>query len=262
MACIVVGMPCDCAGCTTTICVVWCSTVPVYGAGVAILSGSTVVASGTTGSGGCVTLTIPAAGSYTVQVTVSGSVVYSATKSLACNGTTTIGLTTAPVVCCGGYAIPDSLTLTDAAGSLGFVYLSGSSPPSWYGGHAVTQTSCPVTTPGGICVVGAPSSGPVRCCYQMTCHAGSNPTFGLQRAWSWVYESGTLTPIWYQDPGGFPAGICTTAPPASCGSPLTDTASDAENPTSTLPFMISFSPSPAGGNATGDPVGGSVSISQ
>ena len=193
-------------------------------------------------------------------MTVSGSVVSSATKSLACNRTT-IGLTKAPVVCCRGYAIPDSLTLTDAAGSLGFVYLSGSSPPSWYGGHAVTQTSCPVTTPAGCAWSGHHRADLCRAAIN-TCHAGSNPTFGLQCAWSRVYESGTLTPIWYQDPGGFPAGICTTAPPASCGSPLTNTASDAENPTLTSPFMISFSPSPAGGNATGDPVGGSVSISQ
>jgi len=96
----------------------------------------------------------------------------------------------------------------------------------------------------------------------MICFAGQAPTFQVQRAWSWVYEQGTLTPIWYQDPSGFAPGVpCVTAPPPSCGSPLTDTASDSEDPTSTSPFAIAFMPAPAGSNATPDPIGGSVAIS-
>ena len=96
----------------------------------------------------------------------------------------------------------------------------------------------------------------------MICHAGQNPTFAVQRSWSWVYQQGTLTPIWYQDPSGFaPGQFCITAPPAICGNPLTDTASFGANPTSTSPFVLSGTPAPAASNATSDPVGGSIAIS-
>ena len=91
---------------------------------------------------------------------------------------------------------------------------------------------------------------------------GPDPTFAIQRSWSWVYQPGTLTPIWYQDPSGFVAGQpCTTGPPAMCGSPHTDVSTDAKNPTTTSPFAISFNPTPAVSNYTSDPVGGTVAIS-
>ncbi len=264
------GACCGC-GCLVTICVVQCITVPVYGATVAILSGGVTVVTGTTGTGGCVALTIPSAGTYTVQVTVSGSLVYNAGRSLTCNGTVTIPISAANVVCCGGYAIPYVLTLTDAAGSLGFCFYPSAFYPTWYGGHALMLTSCAVITPGGTCTSLPPSTGPVKACYQMVCYSGSSPTFSLLRNWSWVYEQGTLTPIWYQDASGFSdcnqAGgtqslPCATAPPASCGSPLTDSASGSANPSSTSPFLINFSLADNGANATADPVGsGSVSVS-
>lgn len=255
------GACCGC-GCNTTICVVQCGSVPVYGASVVVASGSTTVASGTTGSGGCVTLSIPSAGSYTVQVTVSGTMVYNASRTLSCNGTITVALSASGLVCCGGYAIPYNLTLTDAGGSLSFVYYPSYYYPIWYGGHAVTRESCTISTPNDICVSNPPSSGPVRICYQMICYAGDSPRFAIQRAWSWVYEPGTLTPIWYQDPTGFVAGLpCATAPPASCGSPLTDTSSFSANPSSTSPFVLSGTPAAAPSNATADPVGGSIVIS-
>ena len=194
---------------------------------------------------------------------MSGQIVYSATRTLPPGGTTTIALGgNALVVCCGGYAIPETLTLTDAAGSLSFVYYPNSFYPTWYGGHAVQRASCSVTTPNNICVAAPASQGPVRVCYQMICYAGQNPTFAIQRSWSWVYQPGTLTPIWYQDPSGFVAGQpCTTGPPAMCGSPHTDVSTDAKNPTTTNPFAISFNPTPAVSNYTSDPVGGTVAIS-
>jgi hypothetical protein len=247
--------------CSCTICVVQCSNLPVVGALIKVLDGGgNLVAQCTTGSNGC--CTVPVSGTYTVQVWISGTLDYSATRNLPAGGGLTVSISGANTVCCGGYAIPTSLTLTDAAGSLAFDFYPNSYYPIWYGGHAVTRLSATVQTPNGICFTDPASYGPVKVCYQMICYAGQNPTFAIQRAWSWVYQQGTSTPIWYQDPSGFAQGQpCATAPPASCGSPLTDTASDSENPSSTSPFAISFNPVPAGSNATPDPIGGTVSIS-
>src|SRR5262249_26722667 len=212
-------------GSRTTICVGACGDLPVYGAVITVLFGSNVVATCTTGSNGCCQL--PIAGTYRVQVTVGGTLEYSATRTLPAGGTTTISLgSNSGLVCCGGYAIPQVLRLTDAAGSLTFVYDPNYFYPLWTGRHHVQRQSCSVTTPNNICIVARPSQGPVRVCYQMICHAGQNPTFAVQRSWSWVYQQGTLTPIWYQDDSGFaPGQFCITAPPAICGNPLTDTPS-------------------------------------
>lgn len=254
-----IGGPC-CCGCVS-VCAVMCAGMPVVGATVQALSGGTVVASCVTGTTGCCELCI--VGTYEVKVTVSGTVVYDYTRTLTAGGHIVIALPAgASVVCCGSYAVPTSFTLTDAAGSLAFDYYSGSYYPTWYGGHAVSKTSCTVTTPNDICVVADPSTGPVRVCYQMICYGGSSPAFTLQRSWSWVYMPSTFTPIWYQDPSGFITGQpCATGPPAMCGSPHTDIATDSQNPTSTGPFAISFNPVAAGSNYTADPVGGSVAIS-
>jgi hypothetical protein len=195
---------------------------------------------------------------------VSGGVTYpQGTHSLA-GGTITIVVppSDVPVVCCGGYMIPYNLTLTDAVGSLSFVYYPGYFFPIWYGGHSVDLLSCSVTTPDNVCVAAQPSVGPVKVCYQMICDAGSSPVYSVQRSWSWVYQQGTLTPIWYQDPSGIaPGQPCTTAPPGSCGSPHTDTAGFAANPSPADPFTISGTPVDVVGNYTPDPVGGSVVIS-
>jgi hypothetical protein len=248
-------------GSQTTICVAVCGNLPVYGAVITVLSGSSVVATCTTGANGCCQL--PVAGTYIVQVAVGGTLGYSATRTLAAGGMTTIALgSNSGLVCCGGYAIPQVLTLTDGAGSMKFVYDPNYYYPLWTGGHSVQLMSCSVMTPNNICIVAPPSQGPVRICYQMICHAGQNPTFAIQRSWSWVYQQGTLAPIWYQDNSGFaPGQFCITAPPAICGNPLTDTASFGANPSSTIPFVLSGTPTPAGSNATSDPVGGSIAIS-
>jgi hypothetical protein len=247
--------------CTVTVCVVQCGTVPVYGAVVTILNSSeTIVAQCTTGTGGCCQVSV--CGTYTVQVTVGGTLVYGATRTLVDGQQLIVPLSSEGLVCCGGYAIPYNLTLTDAAGSLAFTFYPNYFYPIWYGGHAVTRESCSVTTSGGICGSNPPSEGPVKVCYQMICYAGQNPTFAIQRAWSWVYQQGTLTPIWYQDPSGFTPGLpCATAPPAICGSPLTDTASLGANPSSASPFVLSGTPVAASSNATADPIGGSITIS-
>lgn len=247
---------------TTTICVTACyPAVPVYAATVTVLSGSTIVASGTTGSTGCITF--PIAGTYIVHVQINGTLVYNSSRTLAPGGTITIAVSgTSGLVCCGGYAIPQQLTLTDAVGSLQFDYYSNYYYPIWYGGHSANLLSCSVTTPNNVCVAAAPSQGPVRVCYQMTCVAGTQPAFSIQRSWSWVYQQGTLNAIWYQDSTGFlPGQPCATSPPAACGNPHTDTSSFSAGPSSTSPFTLSGTPAAAAGNATADPVGGSIVIS-
>lgn len=250
--------------CVLTVCVGACGGLPVFGASVALIRDGETVASGTTGAGGCVSFSGEgiAAGTYTVQVTVSGSVAYSSPQTLACGVPIMIEVGSgAGLVCCGGYAIPTVLTLTDAAGSMAFVYNPNYFFPLWTGGHSVQIASCVVTTPNNICVVWPETVGPVRICYQMICHAGQSPTFAIQRSWSWVYDS-LVNPHYFQDPSGFaPGQFCITAPPAICGNPLTDTASFGANPTSASPFVLSGTPAAAPSNATGDPVGGSITIS-
>lgn len=251
------GCPCGCG--PVTVCVQVCSpAIAVVGATVNILDDGQLVYSCTTGSSGC--CTVPLTGFFTLQVVVSGQVAYEATVRLS--GTVVISIPTTGLVCCGGYAIPQSLTLTDALGSLDFFYSASYTYPVWTGGRAVTALSCSVTTPGNNCVAAAPSEGPVRVCYQMICYAGQQPTFYVQRSWSWVYEQGTQTPIYFQDSSSIVAGQpCVTAPPASCGSPHTDTSIFSANPSSTNPFMLTGSPVQTIGNFTPDPVGGSVAIS-
>ena len=244
-----------------SICVLSCAR-KIVGATVTITdrTGATV-ATGKTGASGCVTLDIGKAGTYTITIVAAGySTLIVPNVALKC-GRYSYNVSRG-VVCCGAFSIPEKLTLTDGEGTLDFLYDPNYFYPLWTGGHPVQRTSCTVTTPNNICLVSPPSQGPVRVCYQMICHAGQTPTFAVQRSWSWVYEQGTLTPIYYQDPSGFaPGGFCITSPPAICGNPLTDTASFAADPMSQSPFVLTGSPEASAANQTGDPVGGGVTIS-
>ena len=116
---------------------------------------------------------------------------------------------------------PQTLTLTDAARLAVFrVSTRITSIPIWYGGHAVPRASCSVTTPNNICVAAPAEPGAGASLLPDDLLRGPEPTFAIQRSWSWVYQQGTLTPIWYQDPSGFVAGQpCTTAPPAMLRQP-------------------------------------------
>ncbi len=245
----------------TRICVTACGNLPVPGATITLLSGTRNIATSTTGPDGCSQFLV--AGTYTVQVAIGGTVAYEGLQTLPSGGTTTISAGSSGLICCGGYAIPQVLTLTDAEGTIQLVYDStdGLYLPTWFGGHAVTRLSSTVTTPNNICTAQPASQGPVRVCYQMTCNAGQNPTFKITRSWSWVYQQSN-TPIWFQDPTGFtPGRYCITAPPPQCGNPLTDTAAFGTNPLPGGPFALSGSPTPTASNATSDPIGGSIAIS-
>ncbi len=246
---------------STRLCVTACGNLPVPGATITLLSGTRNIATSMTGPDGCCQFLL--AGTYTVQIAIGGTIVYEALQTLSSGGTTTISAESSGLVCCGGYAIPQVLTLTDAEGTIDLVYDStdGIYVPTWFGGHAVTRLSATVTTPNNICSAQPASQGPVRVCYQMTCNASQNPTFKITRSWSWVYQQAN-TPIWFQDPTGFTAGrYCITAPPPQCGNPLTDTATLGTNPLSGGPFVLSGSPVPTASNGTSDPIGGSIAIS-
>jgi hypothetical protein len=109
---------CCCSGaCTTTICLAnQCTGGVSTNVLVTILSGGTTISSGTTGLLGCVTLSIPSAGTYTV--TTAATTRYASTSSsraLTCGGTTTITLfakTGYGCLPCFLEPIPDTLIFT------------------------------------------------------------------------------------------------------------------------------------------------------
>jgi hypothetical protein len=134
------GRPCGGCGpaptCTTTICVVACG-VAIPGATVSIAGGST----GTTGATGCVSLTIPASGTFSVTVTIPGFPANTSTQTLSCVGTTTINLGSPPTggVCCGATTsspcncapYPETIFITDDCGTTALT--NGGTIASWVG---------------------------------------------------------------------------------------------------------------------------------
>lgn len=245
------------------VCVVACGFKPVFGARIDVLDGTgATIASCTTGVTGC--CDVAASGSHRVRVTVNGLVAFDGTRTVS--SALLIVLSDDAVVCCGDFVIPKVLTLTDGEGSIPFVYNPNQFFPTWFGGRQVQRTGCTVTTPNNVCVVAPPAEGLVRVCYAMTCFAGQGgegPPFSVQRSWSYVFAPGTGAPTWYQDgfPGTTPGLPCATAPPGSCGSPLTDGAGANASPSATAPFTLSCNLPPDALNATDDPIGGGVVIS-
>ena len=91
------GPACCCAGCTTTLCAQFCGVL-MSGVLVEVLSGSTPVTSGVTTSTGCVVLTIPAAGTYNVTISITGFTTRTQSKALTCGGTSIVQFTAAPTL--------------------------------------------------------------------------------------------------------------------------------------------------------------------
>jgi hypothetical protein len=81
---------CGAPSCTTTICASGCPSGAVVGATVTIKQSGTTIATGTTGSNGCVTLSIPAAGTYEVIVTQANFKGFDGQLALVCGGTQTV----------------------------------------------------------------------------------------------------------------------------------------------------------------------------
>lgn len=153
------GSPCCCGGvCAFTVCVTDCSSATVNGVTVQILSGATVVASGTTIGSGCVTLIIPGPGTYTITASIGGAVFYTFTGSLACNGLKILSTTNlaSGFGCCSGTNLPLPTTLYLSICSQ--MYTLTASVVShiisgWSGGGSIITAGVAVmTTHGGCCI--------------------------------------------------------------------------------------------------------------
>lgn len=258
-----------CPSGSTEICLsVSCSpnTIPVIGATIELYSGSTLVDSCTTGDSGCCSFT--ETGTYTVKVVIGGSTVYSGSQTLS-GSTINIGISasSANLICCDGYAIPETLTVTDVLGSFTIDYCLTCSGFFWTGWRSATALSCSVTTPSEICTWGTPSTGMIAICYSLLCRPSTTPHFTLTRNWYWSYYDGFGTPYIYQVssiPGA--GGACATnGPEAQCGGGDDNAIGNNNTASSSAPFAISFTMADSVSNVTTDPVqagaGDTVSIS-
>jgi len=151
------------------------------------MSGATVIASGVTGSDGCVILDIGSPGTYTATAAVDGVVVYSFTGSMGCTGGIT--LTSLDLVagfgCCSGYPLPIPTTLyATVCGQIftmnaffigGFIVSWDTGSPSINTSGVAVLTSCSPfciwdgsTTTTGAAIIGL----------SLACTPGISPVFG------------------------------------------------------------------------------------
>lgn len=174
------GSGCGCCNCNTTICVqsTACGsfTTKIVGANVTIKNGSTVISSGTTTSPtGCVTLAIPAGGSYTVVVTASGYPTHNSTNTLSCGGTVTItlGATDPNTVCCKNLVpIPLKVFWTVCGVTITLTFDATSS--IWLGGTCGFPATTTTSTGGAPCHGTAQGPGTTSVTIAFTC-ANVNP---------------------------------------------------------------------------------------
>ena len=164
-----IGAPCCCGGCTVTITPSFCGA-PIADCGVAIYSGASLIASGTTDGTGSVTLTIPSAGTYTVKATLSGFDPVSASRALTCGGTAGIAFST-----------PTALSVTDSYQTTNIPFIAGGSPWIYSGCYELpeAETGTPSGS-GALCTSAAITSGNCDIFYEIQCNAG---TWSVYRAW-------------------------------------------------------------------------------
>lgn len=252
--------PGTCCGCssTTKICVTVCSGLSAYGYTIELYSGSSEVDSCVTDSTGCCTFT--ETGTYTVKVyNPEGTLISTSTHTLS--GTTiTIAATDPAVVCCGGYVIPVTMSLTDATGTVPLVYSSTVGGSSFW--YACVQPIRTCYNYSGVACALVSSSQAMTVCYLFACQPSSSPKFGLTRTWAWNYWPIAPTAVWMNGSWATcsPGSPCIVAGGSPCSN-NTDSSASRATPSSSAPFAISFTPVPAGGNATSDPIGGTVAIS-
>jgi len=266
---------CNCpAGCMTTVCVTTTcgTTVAVVGAVVTVLSGATVIDSGTTGGGGCVVLAIPSVGTYTVTIEVGGVVAYSGSQALLCGGTNTIAVASGSgIECCGSLAIPDELFLTDALGTLP-LFLNPIFGPAlvWTGCRILSLSAVTRTiTPVDVCTPVGPAPNNVVICYFMRCSAGALilqrqvPLTTILSAGDWYYYSltgnGTLPDCSALSTcPGVPTGI----PYEHCPTSGNDLWQGSASATTNAPFTATFPTLTDLFANLADPVGGGVVVTQ
>ena len=164
-----------CCGCAVTFKVI-CNGLNVNGAAVAVKSGSTTVAGGTTNSSGIVNLSIPSAGSYTV--TASGgtcTVTYSALLSLSCGNTYTLPCCSLCTNCAWGALFP-TIHITDSFTTVACPWQA----THWQGCYSMSLGSN-ATDPCGCLNSAASAAGCVQVLYNVACTGGN--VFQIQRFW-------------------------------------------------------------------------------
>lgn len=260
-----IGSPCCCGACTTTICVTGCGG-NLAGVTVTIKSGVTIIDSGTTTAGGCVTLTIPSAGSYTVVVS-GGFTNNTSTHTLSCGGSTTIGLGSPPAgsICCGTCPVPLTLTLTDSLSGCTLTYNAGIA--KWTGSYTFSATTITLTNVFGLnctCVLNTP--GTSRVCYNLACVSNK-----LVLTLNWLITDSVAGAANCSPPGAFTLLDIAAGPDVNCNSGLAGSicpsylgvaqavlkATPGTNPTTCTPFSWSTT-ALSGGNI--NPTSGSVTI--
>lgn len=172
-----------------------CGTKTVQGATVQLLSGTTVISSGTTDANGNVSLGFYTSGSYTISATPPGSTRWWSTTpvtlavTLSCTTTpTTQVLALAPAA---GYSckcstcrdpLPDAATLTDANGTITLAWSSG----AWYGCYTVPGSASNDSNANFQCITG---SGAMAIGYKMTC------SFTVIESWTSCNSAAPFNPI-------------------------------------------------------------------
>ena len=214
---------------------------------VEVKSGSTVIASDTTGVSGCVTLDIGTAGTYTVTITTTGFVTRTQSRALTCGGT--IGQ---------AFLAPSSLVLTDSDRTIA---LTLTSPGSniWRGCYELSESATALITqhnPGGFCdcptVVGA---GTCSIFYQLDCNITGGPgVWTLQRNWGaccWTATCAFTPPNQNVYTGGVmnPPSCSNGAPPGTADGPNTNSQSVLE-----FPFNINLTLHTYDGCGNGSPL--------
>ncbi len=265
-----IGHPCCCGGCNTIICVTGCGA-NIVGATVTIKSGATVIGTCTTVAGGCCTITIPSAGTYTVVVSAAGWTTNTSSHSLTCGGTTTISMGNPPAgtICCGPCPIPTTLTLTDSNTTISFVYNVGAA--KWVGSYTIsTQPTITLTNIFGLsctCVLNSP--GTARVCYSMQCISNLlTITLEWEITNALAGASNCSPPGGYtlldvaNDSGGCDAGLGGAICPSTVGgggvAQVTSVSVGGLSPTTCVPFSLTTSGLSGG---TLNPTGGTVSMS-
>jgi hypothetical protein len=258
------GKGCGCCECADVeVHVTGCGT-NLVGATVTIKSGATVIDSGTTGAGGLVTLTIPAAGSYTVIASATGWGTNSTTHSFTCGGTFTFALGT-PVgtVCCDGCPVPTTLSLTDVNTTISLTHTGA----SWFGSYDIAVNTRRDVLSGGVCVCTNLTPGTARVCYTLTCSGGLTK-MALTRTWNYTTATaGALfcnprtASVALLDIASWSGSGCSSSFP--CFNGTTDPAqrnlgSGNITPTTCIPFAFACSMSDVG---SADPAPGAVAIS-
>lgn len=208
-----IGSPCCCGGCSVTFCAKSsvCKTgTPIPGVTFTVLSGMTVVATGITGPTGCVILSIPSAGTYTVTTSGGGIAGTSGSHALTCGGDLTVTSNTlaSGFGCCSGYGVPLPLTLfASVCGAMATLTatVSGGSITFWGGFAVVTSAGVGVLSACTPSVCGwdgvTTTTGTINLGINLYCNGASPPqvVFSIDYvytgsgAWAFMPASCTFT---------------------------------------------------------------------